>query len=53
MIGKNPFKIIEDENVRKFKEKGPKQPIFLANDKNSSINNYNPGFDSPNFPSFS
>ena len=53
MSGKNPFKIIEEENIRNFEEKGPKVPVFLEIRNNSSITNYNPGLDSPTFPSFS
>ena len=45
MSGKNPFKIIEEENIRNFEEKGPKVPVFLEIRNNSSITNYNPGLD--------
>ncbi len=53
MSGKNPFKIIEEENIRNFEKKGPKTPTFLENRKDSSTTNYIPGLDSPTFPSFS
>lgn len=53
MLGKNPFKIIEEENIRKFEENGPQVPAFLNKVKDSSIKKYNRGFDSPTFPSFS
>lgn len=53
MSGKNPFKIIEEENIRSFENRGPKIPVFLSNQNNSSITDHNPRLDSPTFPSFS
>ncbi len=53
MIGKNPFKIIEEENIRNFESKGPKVPVFLSSTDSSAITKHIPGGDSPSFPSFS
>jgi len=53
MSGKNPFKIIEEENIRHYKEKGPSIPSFMNANNNSTVINNNPSSGSPSFPSFS
>jgi|GEM_PF-2342065 len=53
MAGKNPFKIIEEENIRHYKEKGFNKPSFINAIDNSSVINNNPSSGSPSFPSFS
>ncbi len=53
MSERNPFKIIEEENVRKFREHGPKAPVFINNAAGSSVNPPSNYQGSPSFPSFS
>ncbi len=52
MAGKNPFKIIEAENIRIFNEKGHSKPTFLDETTKSSIDPKIPNTGSPSFPSF-
>jgi len=52
MSGKNPFKLIEEENIRRFKEKGHAAPNFLAISNKTSNIPHSPSAGSPSFPSF-
>ena len=53
MSGKNPFKIIEEENINKYQDIGPNKPAFLDTNISSSIQSNLPSSGSPDFPSFS
>jgi hypothetical protein len=53
MAGKNPFKIIEEENISKYQDVGPTRPSFLDNTGSFSTQSDKPLSGSPDFPSFS
>ena len=50
----NPFKIIQKENIERFRQIAPDTPAFLQNQSNSEHQNYKqtPRNNSPQFPSF-